>query len=386
MSAGPLAGLVRDRMRVAVGDGLGYPRWAMADLCHAASDHTDVSLFLGWMPMLSEGLDLTVFSDVRTIMPAGALRTPVEAGLIRAVPSRLSGVPALLQGPLRPDLLLVTVVPAPGGYLLGCEVSWMRGLIEAGVPVAAIVSHGSPRCDTGGVIPAERVTVLGETDEGPLELADIEPTQVHEALAKHIAELVPDGARLQMGPGQLGTAVVRAIPRPVAIDSGLLSESVVDLEERGLLVGSPTAAYLAGGRRLFEWADGRPILHPVEYTHDLGRLAADPPLIAVNTALEIDVHGQVNVEGNAEVLIGGIGGHPDFAAGGSRSIRGLSVVGLPSTHRGLSTLVERLSRPVSTAAYDVDVIVTENGAADLRGLDQGERSSRLRDLWAEVRR
>lgn len=370
---------------MALADGLGYPRWLCEPLSAIAAQRRDVSLVLGWMPVLADGLDFSAFSDPRTIMSAGALRKPIEAGQVRSIPCRLSAVPSLVQGPLRPDLVLVTVVPADGGYLLGSEVSWMRGLIDDGVAVGAVVSHGSPRCDVGTVIPADRITVVDETDEGPLELPEIDPTSVHEAIAKHVAALAPAGARLQIGPGQLGSAVVQAITRPISVDSGLLPESVVDLDERGLLVGSPAAAYLAGGRRLYDWADGRPILYPIEYTHNLGRLSEDPPLFAVNTAIEVDVHGQVNVEGTARSLSGGIGGHPDFAAAGTRSLRGLSVVGLPSSHRGESTLVRRLSRPVSTTAHDVDVIVTEHGSADLRGLDRTEREARLRELWAEVR-
>jgi acyl-CoA hydrolase len=122
------------------------------------------------------------------------------------------------------------------------------------------------------------------------------------------------------------------------------------------------------------------VLHPVEYTHDLGRLSADP-LFAVNTAVEIDLDGQVNVEGTAASVLGGIGGHADYAAAAARSAGGLSIVAVPTSHQGRPTLVRRLSRPVSTPSHDVDVVVTERGVADLRGRSRPERHQALTELW-----
>jgi acyl-CoA hydrolase len=199
-------------------------------------------------------------------------------------------------------------------------------------------------------------------------------------MAALIARLVPAGARLQVGPSPIATALIGSLAVPVRLDSGLLPSGVVDLDERGLLVGTPVGSYLAGGQRLYAWADGRPLLHPLEYTHDLGRLSAEP-LFAVNTAVEIDLEGQVNVEGTAASALGGIGGHPDYAAAAARSVGGLSIVAVPTTHRGQPTLVRRLSRPVSTPAHDVDVVVTERGMADLRGLSRPERNRALARLW-----
>lgn len=122
-------------------------------------------------------------------------------------------------------------------------------------------------------------------------------------------------------------------------------------------------------------------MRPIEYTHDVSRLTSAPgPLVALNTALEIDLDGQVNVEGVAGSAAGMIGGHPDFAAAAARG-PGLSVIALPSAHRGRPTLVERLGGPVTTPSHDVDVVVTDRGTADLRGLGRGERRRALSSLW-----
>ncbi|HEX3713539.1 MAG TPA: acetyl-CoA hydrolase/transferase C-terminal domain-containing protein, partial [Trebonia sp.] len=304
---------------------------------------------------------------------------------------RLSAVPALLHGPWRPDLLVAALVPAagpsPGGgsrrparYAFGSEVSWQRAAINAGATVAAVISRGAPRADAGQPLEHDQVIVVGEETAPPGVLRDTPPKPEHEEIARRVALLVPAGARLQVGPSPVGDALLRLLTVPVTIDSGLLPDAVADLASRGLLIGDPVATYLAGGPRLYAWADGRPLLHPVEYTHDFGRLSAGP-FVAVNTAVEIDLDGAVNVEGTASAVLGGIGGHADYAAAAARSVGGLSVIAVTTRHNGQPTLVSQLSRPVSTPSQDVDVVVTERGAADLRGLSRPERHAALTKLW-----
>jgi hypothetical protein len=377
-----LAELVRPRALVALGDGLGSPRAVFAELSEAARAAGGVRLLLGWMPAAVSGLDFSAFADVRTVMPGWGLRRQVDAGLVRALPVRLSVVPALLHGPLRPDLLVAAIVPRPdGGLGFGSEVSWQRAAIAAGSTLAGVLAPAYPCCDAGPPLPDGQVVIVAETGDRPAALAFTEPLAEHRAIAAHVAALIPDGARLQVGPGALGVAVLAAVRCPVRVDSGLIPEGVVDLDDRGLLAGDPVGAYLAGGQRLLDWADGRPLLHPVEFTHDAGRLSADGPFIAVNTALEVDEQVQVNVEALPGSAVGGIGGHPDYSAAASRSTHGLSIVALPAVSHGRPGLVHRLSGPVSTPGHDVDVLVTEHGVADLRGLDRPERAQAVRRLW-----
>lgn len=368
-------------MRIAVEDGTGTPRSLFPALNRAAERHGDLRLLLGWTPVAEPTLDLSLFADARTVMSGWGLRAAVEAGTVTPIPMRLSAVPALLHGPLRPDLVLATVVRTADGLRFSAEVSWLRAAMGAGVPVAAVVSRSGPHADAGPALPEDAVIVLGETDDGPRELSFATPSPAQEQICAHAAALVPEGARVQVGPGQLGAAMLRALRVPVRIDSGLLPEQVVDLDERGLLLDDPIAAYLVGSERLYRWAHGRPLLHPLEVTHDLGRLSNGVPFVAFNTAIELDVAGQVNVEGTESAIVGGIGGHADYAAAGARSVGGLSIVAVSSTHKGRSTLVRRLSRPASTPSQDVDVVVTERGAADLRGLSRAERAAALLDLW-----
>ncbi len=375
-----LTALIRPGMTIALGDGFGAPRRVTRELSRAAARHGNVRLVLGWMPRTDPNLDFRAFADVRTFMPGWGLRAGTDSGLVTSVPVRLSAVPALLHGPWRPDLLLATVVPANGGYSFGSEVSWQRAAIAAGAQVAAVVSHAAPRADAGDPLPADQVVVVAETRDPPGAMPEVTLSPEVLAVAALIEPLITPSARLQVGPSPVATALLRGLRVPVRIDTGLLPEAVVELDSRGLLVGDPVAAYLAGGLALHRWADGRKLLHPIEYTHDLGRLSAEP-LFAVNTAVEIDLDGQVNVEGTAASALGGIGGHPDYAAAAARSVGGLSIIAMPSRHHGRPVLVPKLSRPVSTPAHDVEVVVTERGVADLRGLSRPERRQALAALW-----
>jgi acyl-CoA hydrolase len=148
-----------------------------------------------------------------------------------------------------------------------------------------------------------------------------------------------------------------------------------------MLAGEPLSAYAIGDESLFDWVDGRAVLDRAEVTHHPGRLSGEPPLIALNTALEIDLDGQVNVESFRGSAVAGIGGQPDYMAAAAVSRGGLSILAIPTSHGGRSTLVEQLSGPVSTASHDIELIVTDTGLADLRGKTRSERRQAIAELW-----
>jgi hypothetical protein len=365
---------LRPGARVLISDGLGMPAQLLADL------PDDVRLLLGWVPSPLSA-DLGRFAEVRALMAGWGLRGPIDAGQVSPVVTRLGAVPALLAGPLRPDVLLLSVVAVPGGYAPSTEVSWVRAALDTGVPAAAVVMPG-PVAAVGPPIPAERLHLLGD---GPARatMSFTAPDDRQREVADRAVRLVGEGSRLHVGPGAFGQAVLEALAVPVHLDTGLLGSAVVDLDKRGLLLGTPIATYLAGDEDLFAWADGRGVLRRLEETHDPSRLATGAPLIALNTALQLDRDGQANAEGLEPEggSVGGIGGLPDYAGAAALFVGGLSVIALPSTHRGATTLVECLSRPATVAGHDVDVVVTERGCADLRGLSRSERRRALEALW-----
>lgn len=380
---------LRPGMTIALGDGVGALRClddggsVGAALSAAAGQVGSVRLVLGWLPTPIDGLDADAFSEVVVLMPGWGARGVLGSPNARFLPTRLAAIPALLADVLRPDMLLTRVVRRDESLHFGTEVSWQRAVIDRGTKTLAVIDTSAPAADAGPALNPSGIEVLGTVASGPVRPPQRDPEPIHDALADAILRLIPNGARIQYGPGQLGTALLRRAQVPLHIDTGLLTDAVVDLDRRGLLAGTPSATYLLGSDALYDWAEGRPILHGLDYTHDLSRLSRGLPLVAVNTAVEIDPYGQVNVEGLGDKVIGGIGGHPDYCAAARMSSGGLSIIAVPSRNKGRSPLVERLSRPASTPAYDVDVIVTESGHVDLRSADWLQRRSLITELFTE---
>jgi len=384
-----LRAALRPGMTVALGDGVGALRClddggsVGAALSAAAGQVGSVRLVLGWLPVPIDGLDADAFSDVVALMPGWGVRGVLSSPNAKFLPTRLAAIPALLTDVLRPDVLLTRVVRRDESLHFGTEVSWQRAVIDSGTQTLAVIDTSAPAADAGPALNPSGIEVLGTVATGPARTPQRDPEPIHNALADAVLRLIPNGARIQYGPGQLGTALLRRAQVPLHIDTGLLTDAVVDLDRRGMLAGTPSATYLLGSDPLYDWADGRPILHGLDYTHDLTRLSRGLPLVAVNTAVEIDPDGQVNVEGLGDKVIGGIGGHPDYCAAARMSCGGLSIIAVPSRNKGRSPLVERLSRPASTPAYDVDVIVTESGHVDLRAADWLQRRSLITELLTE---
>lgn len=386
--AGALRVALRPGMTVALGDGVGQLRClddgtpVGAALSSAARAVGSVRLVLGWLPEPMDGLDPEAFADVIALMPGWGVRDVLRSPNARFLPSRLAATPALLADVLRPELLITGLVCRDGLLHFGTEVAWQRTVIASGAAVFAIVDTVAPAASAEPPLDPSVVEVLGTVRSGPVCKPQRDPEPVHDALADGVLALLPEGARLQYGPGPLGVALLRRAQVPLHIDTGMLTDGIVDLDRRGLLAGAPTATYLLGGQALYDWADGRPILHGLAYTHDFTRLSRGAPLVAVNTAIEIDPFGQVNVEGVGDKVIGGIGGHPDYCAAARMSQGGLSIIAVPSRVNGRSPLVEHLSRPASTAAHDVDVIVTESGHVDLRDADWARRRHLITELFS----
>ncbi|MDR3662790.1 MAG: acetyl-CoA hydrolase, partial [Mycobacterium sp.] len=292
LTAAALTGALRDVLRpgmtLALGDGVGALR-CLDDgasvgtaVSAAARDVGSVRLVLGWLPAPVDGLDTDAFAEVIALMPGWGVREVLRSPSARFLPTRLAAIPALLTDVLRPDVLLTRLVRRDGSLQFGTEVSWQRTVIDSGARILGVVDSTAPAAAAVPALDPSAVEVLGTVDGGLIELPEREPEQVHDALADAVLQFIPEGARLQYGPGQLGTSLLNRTRVPLRIDTGLLTDAVVDLDRRGLLAGTPSATYLLGSKVLYDWADGRPILRGIDHTHDLSRLSRGTPLVAVN--------------------------------------------------------------------------------------------------------
>ena len=307
------------------------------------------------------------------------MRRLIRAGHASYVPIRLGSLPAAFHGPLQSDLVLLSGRTTGNSFSLGTELCWIPAALDAGAALILLKNDSLPRGTRPLDEPVRRVEVI-EASVPPISIPEPAIDDVAGEIGERVAALLPDGALVQYGPGAVGGAVLSAVRSPIRVWSGVVTDSLVALDRRGLLEGSPRATYAVGTSELYDWIDGRETLVRVETTHDVTALAAGG-IWAINTALEIDLTGQVNVEYVGSDVIAGVGGHADFAMAGARSVSGASVIALPSRRGQFPTLVDRLDGPTSTTRSDVDIVVTESGTADLRGLDDAERRRALSALW-----
>ena len=336
---------------------------------------------LGWMPedrpWLGSGLSGWAF------MAGYALADPIANGSLRYLPTRLSAVPRLLHH-MRPDIAVIPAVRRGGELAHNGSVGWAP-LVSAFVrQVVAEVDEQA--VDVGGpplIGPIDRIVTV---NRGPSMTRSSEPSTVDRTIAEHVLTLLPNEATLQLGLGVVPDAIALSLDRPVSVWSGLLTEAVAVVAGRGLLREPAVGAYAWGGSALVNLCRSGGIrLTSIAETHDPSRIATKAGFVAVNTALQVGLDGSVNVERVGGRLVAGMGGHPDFCAAAAHAPGGLSVIALHASRRGRSTIVANVET-VSTPRCDIDVVVTEHGIADLRGLDDAERALRITGIAAPQHR
>lgn len=254
------------------------------------------------------------------------------------------------------------------------------------IPVrVAHINPRLPRVAGPCAIPFDALDAYLEAEQELLGAADRPDDADSLAIGEGVARFVTDGATIQTGLGKIPTAAVRALKtrRNLRIHSGLIPEAVVDLEDSGALApgASVTGGVAIGSRRLYDRVSGAAYrFHPVSYTHSPRVLAGIENFVTLNSAMEVDLFGQAYAEMGPSGLVSGAGGASDFARG-ARAAGGLRIVALASSanNGAVSRIVAPRdgAGPVSLSRMDTDVVVTENGAADLRGLDHNGRAQAL---------
>jgi acetyl-CoA hydrolase len=326
---------------------------------------------------------------VVSIGGAGSLSRLARAGALDVLPVHLSAVSRLLsRGQLPVDVLFVQVTPpdGEGWHNLGIGVEWVPDWLARARVVIAEVNDQLPRIASRHRIHASQLAATVATSRGQIQLPRASPDAPELEVARRVAGLVPDGATVQFGIGRLPDAISAALAgrRGLRVHSGLLPDAYVDLVEAGAIDPSrpSVAAALYGTDRLYRHVaeHGGVELEGYAYTHDPDVLAGTSKLVAVNTALEIDLTGQVAAERIGGVHLGAVGGQGDFLRGAARSEGGLPIIAVSSAARGgtVSRIVDRLdSGVVTTARADVGLVVTEYGVADLRAMTLRERAEAL---------
>jgi acetyl-CoA hydrolase len=314
------------------------------------------------------------------------------AGQLELLPCHYSQLPTILAGKV--DVLLLNLPPADqaGNFSLGLSHDYVIPLIDSARIVVAESNDQVPWIHGERMIHESEIDVLVETARLPVAMPSRAGDAVDQAVAANVAGLIEDGATLQIGIGALPAAILAALGehRHLGIHSGAIGDAVADLMEAGAVdnsrkamdPGVTVAGCLLGTRRIWDFSRRNPhiSLRSVAYTHDISVLASLDKFTALNTAIEVDLTGQVNAETIDGRYIGAVGGAVDFLRGAQRSHGGLPIVALRARAGGKSKIVARLGGPVSTARADAGVIVTEHGIADLRGRSIKERVARMIDI------
>lgn len=323
----------------------------------------------------------------------GALRAMTRAGKLAVIPVHVSQVgPMIDAGVIGCDVVFIQLSPADadGNHSCGLISDYVRAAVEKARIVIAEINDQVPSTP-GETIPAAKIDVAVHVSRPPVEVPAAKITETDEAIARHSAAYIGDGSVIQTGVGAVPDAILRLLHdrKDLGVHSGMLGDGLVELVEAGVVTnackeidtGVSINGALIGTGRLYTWAHRNPAIRmcATSYTHDAAVLAKLSRLVTINSALEVDLTGQVNAEQSGAAYLGGTGGQVDFVRAGSRSPGGHSIIALSAAARGgaLSKIVPALSGPVTTARTEVDVIVTEFGAAELKGQTLAERTRRL---------
>ncbi|MDE8651548.1 acetyl-CoA hydrolase/transferase family protein [Novosphingobium album (ex Liu et al. 2023)] len=323
----------------------------------------------------------------------GALRAMTREQALDVIPVHVSQVgPLIATGVIGCEVAMIQVSPADaqGNHSCGLISDYVRAAVNRARVVIAEVNEQVPYVP-GETIPASAIDVAVTVSRAPVEVAPAKIGETDEAIARHCAAYIGDGSVIQTGVGAVPDAILRLLHdrKDLGVHSGMLGDGLVDLAEAGVLTnarkeidaGISINGALIGTRRLYDWAANNPAIRmtPTSYTHDAAVLGRLSRLVTINSALEVDLTGQVNAEQSGAAYLGGTGGQVDFVRAGARSPGGASLMVLASTAKGgtISKIVPALSGPVTTARSEVDVVVTEYGAAELKGRSLAERARRL---------
>lgn len=332
---------------------------------------------------------------VNAFFVGGNVRDAVNAGRGDYIPVFLSEIPALFRKAVLPlDVALIHVSPpdAHGFCSLGVSVDIARAAADCAKVVIAQVNRRMPRTLGDALVHVDNIDFLIEVDEPLHQVPPPKLTAVDRAIGRHIAEMIDDGATLQMGIGSIPNAVLASLGdhKDLGVHTEMFSDGLIDLAQKGVVngrmkvkhPGKIVAGFVMGTQRLYDFIDDNPqvLMLDIAYVNDTSVIRRNPKVTAINSAIEVDLTGQVCADSIGTRLYSGVGGQMDFIRGASLSEGGKPIIALPSTTlKGVTKIVPLLREGagVVTTRAHVHYIVTEYGVANLYGLNLKQRAAAL---------
>jgi acyl-CoA hydrolase len=325
--------------------------------------------------------------------PGVVLETPFvgagmrNRGMLAYLPSRLSLVPALLEQQAVPDVVLLnTTVPRGGLVSLGVEVNILPAAVEAararGGLVVAALNRAMPYTYGDGQLAVDDIDLGVEVDEPLGELPHRPADELHSHIGARVADLVPEGATLQIGIGAIPDAVLASLTRRrnLRIWTEMFSDGLLGLVKAGALADAPmTTSFAAGSQELYDFLDDNRavVFSRTERTNDPSMISRQPAMTSINAALQVDLYAEANASYVRGRIYSGFGGQSDFVVGALHAPGGAAVIALPSWHAKsrVSTIVPRLDGPATS--FQHSYIVTEQGVAEIWGRSHREQAAQL---------
>src|SRR5512138_3245387 len=313
------------------------------------------------------------------------VRRAVEEGRADYLPVFLSEVPSLFRSGILPlDVALIHVSPPDRhGYCsLGVSVDVTRAAVQTARTVIAQVNPRMPRSHGDGLIHEDAIDYMVAVDDPIYEAPVQEPTAVEQASGRHCAELVDDGATLQIGIGAIPQATLASLGdhHRLGIHTEMITDGVVDLVEKGVVTGEAkrvhagkvVAGFALGTKRLYDFLDDNPLvaMSDLAYVNAVEVIRRNPKVTAINGAIEVDITGQVCADSIGDRQYSGVGGQMDFIRGAALSDGGKPIIALPSTTAAGESRIVSTLKPgagVVTTRAHIHFVVTEHGIADLFG-------------------
>ncbi|WP_250516899.1 acetyl-CoA hydrolase/transferase C-terminal domain-containing protein [Caballeronia sp. INDeC2] len=323
---------------------------------------------------------------------SGSNRALARAGVLDILPAHYSQLPQLVRSAaLRVDVVMLQVSPpdALGRHSLGLAREYLVEALKGARAIIGEVNAAVPWTHGGPYLRESDFDLLVESDAASVDSPVSAPGPVETAIGKNVARFIDDGATLQTGIGAIPDAVLSQLMdrRDLGIHTGSIGDGIAALCEAGVVTnarkaidaGVSVGGVIIGSARVRKYAHRNPAveLRGTEYTHDANVLRRFDRFVAINSAVEVDLTGQVNAEVAAGTYVGAVGGVGDFLRAAQASRGGVPIIAMPSTAGKHSRIVARLAGPTTVARSDACVIVTEYGVADLRGLSLAQRLPRM---------
>ena len=335
---------------------------------------------------------------INTFFVGPNIRPYVNSGRANYIPVFLSEIPHLFRSGIKQlNVAMVTVSPPnKKGYCsLGCSVDISNAAIDTANYVIAVVNPNMPSVHGNGIIHLDKIHAIVKSENPLYTLITKEPTEVENRIGQFISELVEDGATLQMGIGGIPNAALANLinHKNLGVHTEMFSDGLVDLVRKGVItgmnkvtdVGKIVSSFVFGTRKVYDFIDGNPIveLRDADYVNDTRIIRQNPKVTAINSAIEVDIFGQVCADTIGTKQYSGVGGQMDFIRGAALSQGGKPIIALPSTtNKGASRIVSTLKKgaDVTTSRAHVHYIITEFGVAYMYGKNLKERAKAVIEI------